>query len=54
MIIQRVDTLETLSFGRLVPEQAKSEELLLEDILILYSKINEFHSVIHVKIPADH
>ena len=54
MIIQRDDTLEMQSFGRLVPEQAKSEELLSEDILILYSKINEFHSVIHVEIHPDH
>ena len=54
MIIQRGVTLETQSFGRLVPEQAKSDELLLEDILILYSKINEFHSVIRVKIHPDH
>lgn len=43
MITQRGDMLEMQNFGRLVPEQAKSDELLSEDILIHYSKINEFY-----------
>ena len=45
MITQQGDMLETQNFGKLVLEQAKSDELLSEDILILYSKINEFQSL---------
>ena len=41
MNIQQGGIFEMQSFGRLVLVQAKSGELLSEDILILYSKINE-------------
>ena len=45
MITQQGDMWETQNFGKLVLEQAKSDELLSEDILILYSKINEFQKL---------